>query len=565
MSVTVSNVLAGGAAPTAGVNTTASWTPDGTSQYILNISSYVSSGSVTPAITSITGNGLTWASLIAVVHGDNTGADLSSQYMYAVPAGGSSGAITINWASAVPTKVSWSLDKVAGGASGLGTGSLPQAAVSGTSSGANPSATLGSALAGGSVSYAAADFESSSGVLSAGSGYTALGTDTSQSLAWIISEWNSAGSTTASATNSVVANRHSIILIEIAVAAGGGTVNGDAALTETATVTTGAAVSQAAASALSSTATVATAATVVEQAAAALTVTAARATVATVAQAAASAITETVTASTTATVAQAAAAALPVTASVATVAAAARAAAAALSTTVTITTAATVTTPGVDAPVSVTATVTTGALVAAMGTGNVQIQAQVVTAATMAMNAQAAAVWAAAISTAATVDSPTDHIPLGVVLDTILNELVTHAKHTGLFRGGVNTVEPKQAPQSPGMSAAIWSQSIAPVGALSGLSRTTARIEYMNRLYQNMTSTPQDSIDPRMLNAVALLMEAYSGDFQLGGTAMAIDLLGMAGQPLRAEAGYIPQDGRLFRCYTIFIPVLVADVFEQVA
>lgn len=217
MAITVTTVLNGGGVPSSGVNTTASWTPDGTSQYILTISSYVSAGSVVPAISSVSGNGLTWTQL-KVVNGDNTGTDRTAQYMYVVPAGGSAGTITINW-STVPSVVSWVLDKVAGADSSFGSGTMPQAAVSATSSGANPSATLGSALTSGSVTYAAADFESSAGTLSAGTGYTALGQNTSQSLAWSFTEWNSAGSTTAAANNSTVSNRHSIILIEIPIAA----------------------------------------------------------------------------------------------------------------------------------------------------------------------------------------------------------------------------------------------------------------------------------------------------------------------------------------------------------
>lgn len=217
MAVTVSTVMNGGGVPSGGANTTASWTPDGTSQALLTVAAYVATGSVPPVISSVTGNGLTWT-VITSVSGDATGTDRTIEYLIAAPSGGSAGAITINW-STVPGKATWVLDKVAGSDSGLGSGSLPQAAVTGVSSGANPSATLGSALQSGSVSYASAGWESSTGTLGAGSGYTALGQNTSQTLCWSFSEWNSAGSTTATATNTTTTNRHSIILIEIAIAA----------------------------------------------------------------------------------------------------------------------------------------------------------------------------------------------------------------------------------------------------------------------------------------------------------------------------------------------------------
>lgn len=225
MAVTVSNVLSGGGVPSGGTSISASWTPDGTSQYILTVSGYISSGSTVPAISSVTGNGLTWTQ-VAVTHGDNTGADRTSQYMFVAPAGGTTGGFTINW-SLSAGKASWVLDKVAGADPSFGSGSLPQAPTTGTSSGANPSPTtpLG-ALLPGSVTYASADFESSAGTLSAGTGYTALGQDTSQALAWTISEWNSSGSTTATAVNSTTTNRHSIILIEIPTLIGGPMITG---------------------------------------------------------------------------------------------------------------------------------------------------------------------------------------------------------------------------------------------------------------------------------------------------------------------------------------------------
>lgn len=221
MAVTVSTVLNGSGVPSGGTNATASWTPDGTSQYILTVTGYIATGSTPPVISSVTGNSLTWTQVGSPVSGDNTGADRTIQYMFVAPAGSTAtGVVTINW-SLAGSKASWTLDKVAGAASSFGAGTLPQAAVSGISSGANPSATLGSALQTGSVTYASACFESSAGTLSAGTGYTALGQNTGQSLAWVFSEWNSAGSTTAAANNSTTTNRHSIILIEIPISTSG--------------------------------------------------------------------------------------------------------------------------------------------------------------------------------------------------------------------------------------------------------------------------------------------------------------------------------------------------------
>jgi hypothetical protein len=42
-----------------------------------------------------------------------------------------------------------------------------------------------------------------------------------------------------------------------------------------------------------------------------------------------------------------------------------------------------------------------------------------------------------------------------------------------------------------------------------------------------------------------------------------VDLLGQFGTPLSAQAGYVNQDGRLFRIMTITLPLVVNDVWGQ--
>lgn len=142
-----------------------------------------------------------------------------------------------------------------------------------------------------------------------------------------------------------------------------------------------------------------------------------------------------------------------------------------------------------------------------------------------------------------------------------LNAIASHAMALGLFER-VNTHEPKNAPGN-GLTVAIWFQNVAPVRA-SGLAQTSARVEYSVRLYTNMLSDPQDMIDPNLAEAADVLINAYSGDFDLGGNVRSVDLLGMAGVPLSAEAGYLNQDGKNYRVITITLPLIVNDVWEQV-
>lgn len=144
---------------------------------------------------------------------------------------------------------------------------------------------------------------------------------------------------------------------------------------------------------------------------------------------------------------------------------------------------------------------------------------------------------------------------------TILEAAVSHALASGHFER-VNAHEPKNAPGN-GLTAALWAQSLSPVRGASGLLKTSARLVLNVRVYSNMLQEPQDAIDPAVIAAVDALMDAYSGDFELGGNVRNVDLLGQAGVPLSAEAGYLNQDGRMYRVMTITLPLIINDVWSQ--
>lgn len=146
----------------------------------------------------------------------------------------------------------------------------------------------------------------------------------------------------------------------------------------------------------------------------------------------------------------------------------------------------------------------------------------------------------------------------------ILDGIISHAMATGLFEQ-VNGHEPKSAPTSNGLTVAVWADRVDPVPAGSGLAATSARVVFNVRIYSSMLQQPMDAIDPNILAALGVLMGAYSGDFDLGTTIRNVDLLGQAGIPLSAQAGYINQDGKLMRVMTIVLPTLINDVWDQVA
>lgn len=145
----------------------------------------------------------------------------------------------------------------------------------------------------------------------------------------------------------------------------------------------------------------------------------------------------------------------------------------------------------------------------------------------------------------------------------LTDKLVSYATAAGLFES-VNGHEPKSAPVN-GLSVAVWAQRIVPLPGVSGLASTTALVEFNLRIYQSMLSEPQDAIDPAVLGAVDTLCTAFSGDFDLGGNVRNVDLLGAYSAGLGAQAGYINIDKTIYRTMTLTVPLVVNDLWTQVA
>lgn len=149
-------------------------------------------------------------------------------------------------------------------------------------------------------------------------------------------------------------------------------------------------------------------------------------------------------------------------------------------------------------------------------------------------------------------------------INTVFDKVISFAEATGNF-DSVNGHEPKSAPGN-GVTCAVWSQDIEPIRA-GGLAMTSGRMTLQQRIYTNFISRPFDAIDPKVMAAVADLMAAYSGDFNFGGDADVrnVDLLGAYGPSLSAQAGYIDIDKKIYRVMTLTVPVIINDMFAQVA
>ena len=145
----------------------------------------------------------------------------------------------------------------------------------------------------------------------------------------------------------------------------------------------------------------------------------------------------------------------------------------------------------------------------------------------------------------------------------LIERIASHAMATGYF-DRVNQHEPKSKP-GRGLTCAIWVDRIEPARSRSGLTSTDARVVFIVRVYTNMLQQPQDAIDPNVMEAVDILFEAYTGDFQLGDDSRFIDVLGMTqGHALDSQSGYINIDNMTYRVMTISVPVIVTGAWPQV-
>lgn len=144
----------------------------------------------------------------------------------------------------------------------------------------------------------------------------------------------------------------------------------------------------------------------------------------------------------------------------------------------------------------------------------------------------------------------------------IIDALTSAAGALGVF-DQVNAHEPKSAPGS-GVVCSIWVTDLRPVRS-SGLASVTVRAEFQCRIQTSMLQEPQDGIDTRVLLAADALFSSLAGGFTLGGAVRQVDLFGAEGEGLRAVAGYLTQDAKLFRVMDVFVPVIVSLVYTETA
>lgn len=151
-----------------------------------------------------------------------------------------------------------------------------------------------------------------------------------------------------------------------------------------------------------------------------------------------------------------------------------------------------------------------------------------------------------------------------VGMRAIRNALVSHAKRLG----GIDTAtgaEPEEGPTQGQVHYAVWYDRISPAPGASGLDATAVRLAYVGRLYVALGARRLEDAELRIGEAVDRLLAAYSGDFTLGGLVRNVDLQGAHGAPLEVAFGYQRIGDAQFRVATFTLPLIVNNVWEQVA
>lgn len=145
-------------------------------------------------------------------------------------------------------------------------------------------------------------------------------------------------------------------------------------------------------------------------------------------------------------------------------------------------------------------------------------------------------------------------------VNAILDAMVSHAMSIGYFQQ-VNEHESKQS-AFEGLTCEIWVEQIDPIKS-SGLATTSIRIQFQVRLYSGTIQEPYDNIDSGLVTALDALMRDYIGDFTLGGLIRHVDVFGAHGSRVMARSGFVNHDGKEFRVFSVNVPVIVDDLWDQ--
>ena len=139
----------------------------------------------------------------------------------------------------------------------------------------------------------------------------------------------------------------------------------------------------------------------------------------------------------------------------------------------------------------------------------------------------------------------------------LFTAIQSYALELGIFQG-VDLHEPWNAPGNR-LFCSINLGTVRPVMS-SGLASVSGQVVLVIRVWSSALQKPLDDIDPEVLAAACSLMGALAGGFTLGNTVRDVELMAMSAQP-----AYVDFEGKPFRVIEITCPIVVNDMFAEVA
>jgi len=138
----------------------------------------------------------------------------------------------------------------------------------------------------------------------------------------------------------------------------------------------------------------------------------------------------------------------------------------------------------------------------------------------------------------------------------LFSAVKSHAQSLGIFKE-VLTHTPMNAPPN-GLNVYMTLGPVVPVTS-SGMAAVSLQVTFMVYVTSSMLQKQIDDIDPAVLGAVSLLMNAYANDFQLGNLIRNVEIF----KGLRAEPGYLDFEGKPLRVVEITLPMIVNDAWVE--
>lgn len=146
--------------------------------------------------------------------------------------------------------------------------------------------------------------------------------------------------------------------------------------------------------------------------------------------------------------------------------------------------------------------------------------------------------------------------------DAAVNYILNGVGTTGMFEN-IASHEPASAPVRTGLTAGCWVSTYEPT--TSGLNKVSMRLLMQLRIFTSLDQQPRDEIDKRLMRGIDAVMNYYIGHFQGLNGMRYVDVFGADGDRLRAALAYLEQDGKKMRIADVFIPLVLNDVYTEVA